>query len=59
MREKQTLTVDVAIVGGGIIGTAVARELSKYDVSILLVEKEAEVGWGTTKANSGSSMLLP
>ena len=38
MREKQTLTVDVAIVGGGIIGTAVARELSKYDVSILLVE---------------------
>ncbi|HHT73841.1 MAG TPA: NAD(P)/FAD-dependent oxidoreductase [Firmicutes bacterium] len=53
MREKQTLTVDVAIVGGGIIGTAVARELSKYDVSILLVEKEAEVGWGTTKANSG------
>lgn len=53
MREKKTLTVDVAIVGGGIMGTAVARELSKYQVSVLVVEKEAEVGWGTTKANSG------
>jgi len=53
MREKKTLTVDVAIVGGGIIGTAVARELSKYQVNVLVVEKEAEVGWGTTKANSG------
>src|SRR5690554_6719119 len=53
MSGKTKLTVDVAIVGGGIIGTAVARELTKYQVKVLVLEKEAEVGWGTTKANSG------
>src|SRR5690554_4352488 len=53
MSGKTKLTVDVAIVGGGIIGTAVARELTKYQVKVLVLEKEPEVGWGTTKANSG------
>ncbi|MGI6150170.1 MAG: NAD(P)/FAD-dependent oxidoreductase [Limnochordia bacterium] len=53
MSEKKKLAVDVVIVGGGIIGTATARELSKYQLDVLVVEKEAEVGWGTTKANSG------
>lgn len=51
--EKERRSVQVAIVGGGIMGTAVARELSKYKLDILLVEAEPEVGWGTTKANSG------
>ena len=51
--DKQTLTAQVVIVGGGIIGTATARELSRYNVDVLLLEAEAEVGWGTTKANSG------
>lgn len=50
---RQEFTTDVVIIGGGVIGTAVARELSKYQVDFILVEKEAEVGWGTTKANSG------
>ena len=53
MSEKKKLAADVVIVGGGIIGTATARELSKYQLDVLVVEKEAEVGWGTTKANSG------
>jgi len=51
--EKSTIAAQVVIVGGGIIGTAVARELSRYDLDVLLLEAEAEVGWGTTKANSG------
>ena len=53
MSGKSKLTVDVAIIGGGIIGTATARELSKYQLKVVVIEKEAEVGWGTTKANSG------
>jgi len=51
--EKQKRSVQVAIVGGGIVGTSVARELSRYKLDVLLVEAEPEVGWGTTKANSG------
>lgn len=50
---KKKRSVQVAIVGGGIIGTAVARELSRYKLDVLLIEAEPEVGWGTTKANSG------
>lgn len=44
---------DVTIIGGGIIGTAIARELMRYNVRAVLVEKEAEVGFGTSKSNSG------
>ena len=42
---------DVLIIGGGISGISVARELSKYDLDVTLVEKEADVGWGQTKAS--------
>jgi glycerol-3-phosphate dehydrogenase len=45
--------VDVLIVGGGVVGTAIARLLSKYKLNVALVEKEPEVGFGATKANSG------
>ena len=44
---------DVAIVGGGVVGCAIARELSQYHLDVLLLEAEAEVGFGTSKANSG------
>lgn len=44
---------DVVIIGAGVTGTAIARELSKYDLKIALVEKEAEAAFGATKANSG------
>ena len=44
----------VVIIGGGIIGAALARTLSRYDtLSVHLVEKELDVGWGCSKANSG------
>lgn len=44
---------DVIIIGGGVVGCAIARELSKYKVSIALLEKEDDVGWGTSSRNSG------
>lgn len=44
---------DVVVIGGGIVGTAILRELSKYDLRCVLVEKEPDVAVGTTKANSG------
>ncbi len=44
---------DVAIIGGGVIGCAIARELSRYRLRLVLVERECEVGLGTSKANSG------
>jgi len=43
---------DVIIIGGGAVGTAVARELSQYQLKIALVEKNSDVCEGTTKANS-------
>lgn len=43
---------DVCIIGAGIVGTAIARELSKYDLSICVLEKENDVGNGATLANS-------
>ena len=39
MIDKTRRSVQVAIVGGGVIGTSVARELSKYRLDVLLVEK--------------------
>ncbi len=44
---------DVLVVGGGIVGCAIARELTRYRLHVALCEKEREVGFGTTKANSG------
>ena len=44
---------DVIIIGGGVTGCCIARTLSKYDLKICLLEKEAEIASGTTKANSG------
>lgn len=43
---------DVVVIGSGIMGAAVSRELSKYNLSILLLDKENDVSCGTTKANS-------
>ncbi len=43
----------VAIIGAGITGASVAERLSRYDLSVALVEKETDVSFGTSKANSG------
>jgi len=47
------MKADVVIVGGGVIGTAIARELSKFNINIILLEKEDDVAMGTSKGNSG------
>lgn len=44
---------DVIIIGAGVIGGMLARELSKYQLSVCLLEKENDVAMGASKANSG------
>lgn len=44
---------DVAIVGAGVIGGMLARELSKYKLSVCILEKENDVAMGQSRANSG------
>jgi len=44
---------DVAIIGGGVTGASIARELSRYKQKIALFEKEEEVAFGVSKSNSG------
>lgn len=45
--------LDVCIIGGGICGASMARELSQYHLKVAVVEKANDVAEGTTKANSG------
>jgi glycerol-3-phosphate dehydrogenase len=44
---------DVIIIGGGVVGTAIARELSRYQLKLALLEKEIEPAFGVSKSNSG------
>lgn len=43
----------VAIIGGGIVGAAIARELAKFRLTVILLEKHPDLAMGATKANSG------
>lgn len=45
--------MDFIIIGGGVVGSAIARELSRYKAKILLLEKAADVCFGTSARNSG------
>ncbi len=44
---------NIVIIGAGIIGCSIARELSKYDIDITILEKSVDVSNGASKANSG------
>lgn len=44
---------DIIVIGGGVIGGTVFRELTKYNLSVCLLEKENDVAMGQSKANSG------
>lgn len=46
------MNYDVAVVGAGVIGSLIARELSRYNLKIALVEKCNDMAMGTSKANS-------
>jgi glycerol-3-phosphate dehydrogenase len=43
---------DVAIVGAGVVGCAIARELSRFELRVTLLEAGPDVGAGTSKANT-------
>src|SRR5574344_1598950 len=45
--------VDVLVIGGGVVGSAILRELTKYNVSSLLVEKEEDVAMEASSHNDG------
>ncbi|WP_181686413.1 NAD(P)/FAD-dependent oxidoreductase [Halorhabdus salina] len=45
-------STDVIVIGGGVIGTAIARELSQYTVDVVLLEAAPDVCTGTSKANT-------
>ena len=51
---KRQYEADVVIIGGGITGTGIARELSRYKVETILVEKAGYLSAGQTKASSGT-----
>jgi len=44
---------DVVVIGGGVVGCAIARELSRYALRVVVLEKEGDVAEGISKANSG------
>ena len=44
---------DIGIIGAGVVGANIARKLSQYELSICILEKEADVSFGISKANSG------
>lgn len=44
---------DISIIGAGVVGSAIARELAKYDLKVALLEKESDVATGASKANTG------
>ncbi len=45
--------VDVLIIGAGVCGSAIARALSRYELDIVVVDRNSDIGEGTSKANSG------
>ena len=47
------MTTDILVIGAGITGTAIAREISRYDVSCVVIDRACDVAEGATKANSG------
>lgn len=46
-------TVDVAVIGAGVLGCMCARELSRYKLDVLVLERAQDVGEGSSKANCG------
>src|SRR5215213_1109336 len=47
-----TQIYDIAIIGAGAVGSAIARELSRYELKVSLLEANSDVGMGTSKAST-------
>ena len=43
---------DVAIIGAGVVGSAIAREFAKHDLTLCLIDAAADVGEATSKSNT-------
>ena len=52
-QSEKVFQSDIVIAGAGITGVSLARELSRYDVSVIVLERGEDVAEGATKANSG------
>src|SRR5688500_3998077 len=50
--KQMTQIYDVAIIGAGAVGSAIARELSRYELNVVLLESNPDVGMGTSKAST-------
>ena len=48
---------DTAVIGGGVSGASTAWWLSRYETNTVLLENNADVGFGVSKANSGKARL--
>lgn len=44
---------DVVIVGAGVIGSAIARQLSRFDLDVMIVERKKEIGGNASRQNQG------
>ena len=52
LAEREKMMFDVAIIGAGVTGGMIAREWSRYELKICILEKENDVAMGATRANS-------
>ena len=52
IRNPQSAIYDVAVIGAGVVGCAIARELARYRVNCVLIDAASDVGTGTSKANT-------
>jgi len=53
MKVEEFPVFDIIVIGGGVIGAAIARELSKYNLQIAIVERNLRVAQETSAGNSG------
>lgn len=53
-KSGKTESCDVVIIGAGVSGCAIARELSKYDITVKVLEKNSDISEETSKSNNGN-----